>query len=304
MNELVTYKLPAEILGILIHRGSEVPRLKWHENPISLARRSLETIKDKHLFHPHLPRDKAMAAAVRALLYLWCGWSKECRACAVAAPEQEGLYLEALCYRHMRNLGRERRLLREMGEHPIHTALAEQVVQIPGMKMEPAFDRFLRLIEREHRWEPFLFADLYEQAVTRRLDRQGVMLVRKLAAKEAELLFRHCYEAAIGEALVGLTDDGPNPSSTVPVRTHAAPQPATPTARQEPPPAASRLVPTRTAASGSVPPLPAAVIKIICPSCRIISALPPASRGGTTCCKHCHATYHVPVRQAMGELVR
>ncbi|MFQ5502305.1 MAG: hypothetical protein ACE5EQ_08400 [Phycisphaerae bacterium] len=295
MNELVTYQLPAEILGILIQRGSDVPRLKWHENPISLARRSLETIKDKYLFHPHLPRDKGMAAAVRALLYLWCGWSKECRACVVAAPKQEGLYLEALCYRQMRNLGRERRLLREMGAHPIHAALAEQVIQIPGMKMEPAFDRFLRLIEREHRWEPFLFADLFEQAVTRRLDRQGVILVRKLAAKEAELLFRHCFEAAVGEALVSLSDDGRNLSSTVPVK---------PTVRQEPPPAASRSVPTRTVASGSVPPLPAAVIKIICPSCRMMSALPPASRGRITCCKHCHATYHVPVRQAMGELVR
>ncbi|MFQ5411121.1 MAG: hypothetical protein ACE5EC_02450 [Phycisphaerae bacterium] len=303
MNELITCRLPGEILALLMLRGSDVPRLKWHENPIALARRSLDAIDDIRLFRPQTLRDLSMAAAVRALLYLWCGWSKECREHADAAPEREGLYLLALCHRQMRRLGRARRLLRTLGDHPIHAGLAEYAVHIPGMRREPAFDRFLRLIERENRWESFLFADLYEQAASRRLERQGVMLIRKLAGKEAELLFRYCYEAAVGEAIEGLSDDGRDAAPPEPVKPQPATHPA-PQTRQRPPRTTSRAAPTRTGASGAVPPLTAGVIKIICPSCRMISPLPPSTRGGITCCKHCQTAFHVPVRQSIGELVQ
>lgn len=92
MIKLDTSPSPTHIVTILMLRGAQLPPLQWHVNPNRNAKSELDGIADdKKLLDCDPLADEGMAAAVRALLYLWDGWPAECDMYSQAAPEKERL---------------------------------------------------------------------------------------------------------------------------------------------------------------------------------------------------------------------
>ncbi len=295
MNELIQYKLPAEILALLMQRGAGIPSLKWHEHPIRLAKSTLDEIDDAKLFHPRQIRDDAGVSALRGLIYLWSGWPDECRSSVEAAPEPERLYLRALCERQAENTAATKELLQQLDGHPIYEPLAEHTLQFASSVKHPLVKRFMGLLDQDKNWEAFLFTDLYNQALAGKLDQPGIDLVRSLIAKEAGLLFQHCYEGIVGGSLTQPSQE--SRKLDLGKSRKLAQQHRTRSKRHQPP---ARTVPEKTKTVEIAPPPPAAVIKIMCPKCRKVASLPASCRGKIARCDHCRTPFQVPTSQAAG----
>lgn len=191
-------KLAPEVARILMSRGAQAPPLDWAEEPNPTAKRKLDIYEDGKLFDGVGIKDEIWAPAVRALMYLWTGWVNDALMHAEIIAGKEKLYICAICERQAGHADVAKKLLQQLQGHEVFAALAGHVQAITKNEKEGAIARFRDTVEQYGEWEPFLFADLCEQARANRLAAGGVELVRLLQVREFDLLFNHCYH--------GLTD--------------------------------------------------------------------------------------------------
>lgn len=296
MVDLDTSALSPEIAMLLMQRGSELPPLQWADGPNQFAKKTLDAIEDSNLFARDTFADEGMAAAVRALLYLWNGWLGDCEMYAQAVPDKERLYMAGLCERYKGNPIQAKEINTQLNGHPIYNSLTAYAIKAIGNSTDAALNRFKQILKIDSNWEAFAFIDLYEQARADKLGSAAGNIVRGLLCKEFELLFVHCYEAALGEPLPKRPQA--NPTSQRPPRrpVQRRQQPRAPEqSKQKPTPANSQNIAKR--AKNLPVGLRPGMIGIVCPKCQEMATVPESSRGQSAKCAKCGALFVIPQKK-------
>lgn len=190
-----------EIARALLLRGTNLPPVLWKEEPNRGAKRLLDETDDAALFAMPKLANEPMGAAVRALLYMWTGWLAECRMFGGAAPKAENLYMSALCERHSGRFNQAKESFTQLGSHPIYPLLSDYATSVLGNATDPSLQRLAGMLQQDQRWEPYLFCDAVILAALKRVKQNAETLIRQIVCREFELLFVHCYEAAVGQKL-------------------------------------------------------------------------------------------------------
>jgi len=196
--ELDTAHMAPEITGLLLLRGMGLPAIQWVGFSNHTAKSKLSEIENVRLFKPHELKDDTAAAAVRALLALWHSLADEAITYTSMAAEKEQLYIAALAHRHMGQPHESKSFFQELQGHPIFDELAKYTVNQIGLGVDPSVKRLADLIKMDEKWEPFAFADIYEQARDGQFSQANEEIVQKIQFQEFCLLMRHCYLAATG----------------------------------------------------------------------------------------------------------
>ena len=284
--------LASEVTYVLMQRGANVPPLQWQLRPSETAKASLEEMDDAKLFGCAKLADKGMGAAARAMLYMWSGWLQECVAAAKPAGEKERRYLLGLCQRHLGQIGQAKSSFLAMEGHPVFEEMAKYAVDAisgPGANHHKTIARFKQIMELDCLWSPFAFLDLYELALTDKLDRVGQELVRTLQCREWEILFTYCYEAATGKKLV----TEPAPRSAALDRQRMLERKRAKRRRRQHDYLLDDSQKTklqRGSSRGSASNL----VPVRCPKCHFIQQVPESLCGDITRCFKCSGYYGVP----------
>jgi len=291
MIKLDPAQLPPRVAAAILARGTDLPPLEWHKHPNRAARTALDAVPtDTDLLGCESLKDISAAAAVRALLYLWNGWPAEANQAAAAAPPTERLYVEAIALRQAGDQVEAKAAWQKIGTHSVFGPLATYVQEAIPRNAGAALKRLRETIEFAGQWEPYLFADVFDQAREGKLDLLSEELVRKLQCCEFELLLVHCLQVATGERIQQRVKAAPPP-------------PPKPAARPRPKPQPQPVTAAKTAESGA--PKPRLVLKpvtiddgvgVLCPACRTPQLVPKSSRGQTARCEKCGNMFRVPGR--------
>jgi hypothetical protein len=289
--------LAPEVTYVLMQRGANVPPVQWQDRPSEPAKRHLAELDDAKLLNIGSPANKEMAAAVRAMLYLWNGWLEECTVTAKAAGEKERAYLAALCQRHLGQPAQAKEQFRAVETHPVYEALAKVAVQ--AIKdAEPIADkrisRFKQIMEIDPVWEAYAFVDLYELARADKLDRIAHELVRNLQCREWETLFAYCYEGATGQKLPDRSAAQAAPRE----RKRPVQKPKKKDSRHQRDQLLEAVVKEKDKNKASAAPRPNSTntVPVRCPKCGTIQQVPEAKCGDVVRCAKCPAFYAVPAR--------
>lgn len=294
---LDTAGLPAGVVSALMARGAQTLPLLWVANPNRHAKAVLDAVPDDTLLLEHDPlADDAMGAAARALLYFWNGWPAEARMHGSLAHEPERLYIEALCRRQADGGAASKELFQEINGHPLFPELAAYALDAISASVASPLKRLRQTILFADQWEPFAFADMFDQAQLGKLDPTGEQIVRNLQSCEFELLLAHCLDAAVGQPLVRRQKSATErrrPASRPPAR-----RPVDRPHAQHPAPASK---PTPPEKEEPRQPQIGKEFYVLCPKCQAKLIVAETSRGTTTRCDNCAATFLVPER-ALGPL--
>lgn len=291
-----TSKLASDIVNVLLLRGSQMPPLQWHVHAGKAAKQILDSKDDDAALFRGLPIvEESMAAAVRAMLYLWSGWPADCKMYAQAAPQQIQMFLEAFCERQAGHPAEAKELLTQVGEFDTYAQLAAHALETIGPGSDKSLTRFKGTLELCEMWEPHAFVDLFEQARLGALCHPAERMIRNLQCKEFELLFVYCYEKATGRPIGQRCEDSAVARRKVSRKTPAR-------RRSSPPQPMPTTQPTQTISHAATPP-PTPLnqrgprVGILCPKCQTMIVLPEKSRGRPTECKKCGTSFLIPKKQ-------
>jgi hypothetical protein len=156
--------------------------------PNPALRPKLEALTIERAFAHAAVRDRDMAAACLAGLYLYHDFLDESHTISQSISTSTGSYWHGIMHRREGDFDNARYWFRRVGDHPVfaelRTAAADLVAGTP--------------LERAALWDPFGFIDLCEAAVRGRSGQE--MRCRQIQAKEWQVLFDHCYRHAVGAA--------------------------------------------------------------------------------------------------------
>ncbi len=151
--------------------------------PQEIHRPRLAALTDESLFGPGELRDRDVAAACRAGLWLTFDFFKESHQISQDLNTPEGSYWHGILHRREPDPANAAYWFRRVGDHPIFKALAKDAQSL-GLKLGSGV------------WNPFDFIDLCEKH--RGTDTPVEMMLRRVQRKEWELLFDWCFAHATG----------------------------------------------------------------------------------------------------------
>ncbi|HZV07111.1 MAG TPA: hypothetical protein VE999_18665 [Gemmataceae bacterium] len=161
--------------------------------PNRKARSRLEGLANDAAFAPHRVRDRGMADACRAGLWLYHNFLDEAHTIAQNLPTPTGSYWHALMHRRELDFDNAKYWFRRVGVHPIYEPLRQDAAELADNA--PAAAAFLRT---QSTWDPFAFVDLCAASLAGRAPCEE--LCRQIQKREWELLFDWCYRQAVEEA--------------------------------------------------------------------------------------------------------
>jgi hypothetical protein len=301
MGSLDLSQFPPEMAALLYVGSGERSELQWQTHQRKTAKTKLDLGDDIGLFGRAAPANDQMVSAVRSLLYLWNGYPAEAAMLAEGAPDRERNYLIGFVERQLGHIDRAKSLFREAGIHPIHPALVTCGVDLIGDTADPIIARLRTFLESSSAWEAFLFADVFGQALARKVTSRAEWVVGRLQQVEFELLFCHCHEQATGKPLqrpvssqsTQEQDDGLSRLRRLREKQRAGglqrPQPSHP--HTEGTAVTDRATPPKPS-----PPAVAQKFTIACPKCGTLATVPESARGEQQACKACGVAYRIPKR--------
>lgn len=276
--------------------------MSWKDNGHLGAKKVLDEVDDLPLLGVEQLTDASMAAAVRAMLFLWSGWPGDCVMCSQTAPVPERTYLAALCERHQGHFAEAKGLFKLLEDHPVYQPLAESALATIGLTGEPTLQRLREMLRMDTRWEPYLFCDAVANALAGKARGQAEALLRKIQCLEFELLFKFCYERATGQKISYRNRVDSNDAQKRAAererrireekRRREEKRKREEAMAKKPEPSGPKAKPevTRSPTTADGTPL----VSISCPKCGHAQQVPAASRGKPARCKSCNAPFLVP----------
>jgi hypothetical protein len=154
--------------------------------PYRAMHAQLEALEQDENFAPFTVRDRALAAACWAGLWLFFDFLDEAHSISQDLHTVEGSYWHAILHRREPDYDNAKYWFRRVGDHPIFDPLRVEAAKLAGDAPAPA--AFLRT---QKRWEPFEFIDLCEVSAAE--DAAAHQLCREVQQVEWELLFEYCH---------------------------------------------------------------------------------------------------------------
>jgi hypothetical protein len=127
------------------------------------------------------PTDREMARACLSALYLYHDFLDDSHSISQDLPSATGSFLHAVMHRREPDASNAKYWWRRVGEHPVFGPLAAAAAAVG--------------YESRGGWDPFAFVDRCEAARGRGTAEEE--LLRRVQLAEWQLLFDHCYQAAM-----------------------------------------------------------------------------------------------------------
>ena len=157
--------------------------------PNRAALDQLRALDEAGLCDGHAVRDREMARACLAALWLYHDFLDESHRLSQSLHGREGSYWHGIMHRREGDFANAKYWFHRVGRHPIHEALKRRARAIAAeAAAEVAF------LRSRATWDPYAFVDLCEAACAGQSDAAG--LCRKIQEQEWQLLFDFCYRRA------------------------------------------------------------------------------------------------------------
>lgn len=290
MVEIDLTKISEKISIILSLRGSSLPALCLGEHPHPQASSMIEELPDDQLFGVPQINDVDLAMAIRALLYIRCGYIPEGSMFAMMAAEAEREFICGIAERNLGHSARAKNHFQKVSEYPVFDLLHKEVLVLLKNSMDKRLTRLHGIIELHGSWEPYAFIDVYEEAREGSMSSASLETVRMIQAWEFNALFLHCYEKLMNidarKVEIKRTTEAPRRRPT-PTR-QPAPAPA-PKAKAE-----TDKSPKPSQAAAAKNKMPSNEVRVGCPKCKAIQAFDASKRGTKVQCNKCSTAFTVP----------
>jgi hypothetical protein len=163
--------------------------------PNEETRVRLEALRPEDVVAPRPVRDRDMAAACVAGLWLYYNFLDESHRISQELDTTTGSYWHGLMHRREPDFGNSAYWFRRVGRHPVFGPLRDAAAEVAGgTELEPA----ARFLAEQREWDPFAFIDLCSRVQAGRSRSEA--LCREVQQREWELLFDYCFRAAAGDA--------------------------------------------------------------------------------------------------------
>jgi hypothetical protein len=153
----------------------------------------LQRLTVETAFAPHPVRDRDMARACLAGLWLYHDFLDESHTISQDLAGATGSYWHGLMHRREPDYGNAAYWFRRVGRHPVFAPLGRAAAELAAAQHAGPETAFLA---RQSAWDPFAFIDLCESVKAGRATCD--MLCRQVQQREWELLFDFCYQLATG----------------------------------------------------------------------------------------------------------
>jgi hypothetical protein len=163
--------------------------------PNEAVRARLDGLRVDMAFAPEVVRDRDMAAACLAGLWLRHDFLDESHRISQDVDTPTGSYWHALMHRRELDFGNSAYWFRRVGRHPVFEVVQPAAAELArAANLEPA----ACFLVGQTTWDPFAFVHLCEEAVAGRA--RCELLCRQIQQREWEILFDFCYRRATGAA--------------------------------------------------------------------------------------------------------
>ena len=191
----MTFEPAAYGPAVAVLVGDAKPNALGPGRPDSSRRGALAALTPESVAAPHALKDRAMALACVAGLWLRYDFLEASHEVSQNIDTPSGSFWHAVLHRREGDFSNAKYWFRRVGDHLVFAPLAAGAHSLAReLPAGPATDYLLQGAA----WDPFRFVDLCRQAIAGAapLDRLGA----RIQQCEWELLFDHCYRGAIGAA--------------------------------------------------------------------------------------------------------
>jgi len=152
----------------------------------------LEALAEPSAFAPHTVRDRDLATACRAAMFLYHDFLDEAHELSQNLHTPEGSYWHAILHRREPDYDNAKYWFRRLGAHPVFDPLRAEAARLAAPAHPPAAE----FLVRQPEWDSCAFVDLCEAVLTER--EPCMLLCQMIQRREWELLFDYCYRGAVG----------------------------------------------------------------------------------------------------------
>lgn len=159
--------------------------------PNGAALAQLSALDEGRLCDGHPVRDRDMARACLAGLWLYHDFLDESHKISQSLHGREGSYWHGIMHRREGDYANAKYWFRRVGAHPIHEALGRS-----ARALAQDADRGVATFGASSAWDAAAFVDLCAAACAGHSD--AADLCQRIEEREWQLLFDYCYRRAVG----------------------------------------------------------------------------------------------------------